>query len=100
MLIAALAIPGWLYYSILAGADLASTKVAQRRGCSEGSRTVGQGLPQQIAMKGVGVGVMIGSEKLIGRHRKVKVGFRVGTGALVGFAVVHNLTIDCRPTLK
>lgn len=99
-MLAQLAIPGWLYYSILAGADLASTKVAQRRGCSEGSATVGQGIAQQVVMKGVGVGVMIGSEKLIGKHRKVKVGFRVGTGALVGFATLHNLTIDCRPTLR
>ena len=100
MMIATLAIPGWLYYSLLAGADLASTKIAQRRGCSEGAPLVGQGFPRQAVMKGAGVVVFVTSEKLAGDHRKVKVGLRVGSGALVAGAVLHNLTVDCRATVK
>lgn len=95
-MLAQLAIPGWLYYSMLMGADLASTKVGQSRGCVEGNPVVGGNTGRQVVAKGLGFTLAWGGEKMARDHRKVKLGMRVGLGGLVGFAVIHNLTVNCR----
>lgn len=99
-MLAQLAIPGWLYYSALMGADLASTKIAQGRGCTEANPMVGNQAKRQVLVKGVAFTLVWGGEKIAQDHRRVRFGMRVGTGAVVALAVAHNLTIDCRPTLR
>lgn len=96
-MLATLAIPGWLYYSLLMGADLASTKVAQRRGCVEANPLVGHSIGRQTLVKGVGFTLVWGAERKIEeKHPRIKFTMRAGVAGITGYAVAHNLTVECK----
>lgn len=85
----ALALSGWLYYSSLNAADLASTARAEHRGGTEQNPLLGKGWPQRVAVKAA----VTAAEAYIDHQFPPKRRWvpRALFGGLMGYLIVHNL---------